>query len=125
MDLYKSTGCKIILIGYLIQVPMLQNDALDYHQYHIEVERKRLLHSHVAGMTEEKIEHYFIRVNHLDLQRIIKFGFLGMLLSVTGDLHSSEIIAEKIDFIVIPQEGSNENRGYVPSLFATALSYVH
>ncbi|MCX7121123.1 MAG: hypothetical protein NTZ67_05035, partial [Gammaproteobacteria bacterium] len=122
----------------------IQDDSSDYHQYYIKIERKRLLYPNRVGIAEEKNEHYFIRINRIDLQRIIKFGFLGMLLSITGDLRTHdnsdekkvEIIAEKIDFMVMPREGNDthliesrlmhsESRGYLPSLYVAAMRQVH
>lgn len=95
MRLYKSTGCNVTLIGYLKQISTIKTTLV--------LERKRL----------HNTEYYCVHADEIDIARITQFGYLGMLLSVTGDFYSSkntmsaypEIVAEKIDFMHMPQEG--------------------
>jgi len=142
MRLYKSTGCQVVLIGYLQTIADIQT--------HILVERK-CLRSADNNLSQEEVDLYSVRVSDVDITRIIKFGYAGMLLSVTGDLRTAlndmdqtmEIIAEKIDFLHIPKSGKflhlaeewlfhRENveefvypTGYQPSLYMNAMRNIH
>ena len=96
MRLHEGTGCVIQLVGILQAMPTLFNQ----NTHTIIVNRKK-------PNTQKEISQYHIILNAHDTQRIIKFGFPGMVLTVHGDLctrDSAKIIAEKIDFMNFPND---------------------
>lgn len=103
MQLCNGTGCLIHLIGQLTAIPVASKKFTDIS---IIVSRKRYCEN-----ATKKTELYRVILNSDDAYRIIKFGFPGMTVSIRGDLHnnkSTEIVAEKIDFIDFPGSNSFE-----------------
>ena len=86
------TGCHVNLVGYL----KLATQTKNVKKYEIVIERDKKSDS-------EKSEFFLVEITLSDFIRIKKFGYMGMLLSISGDLRESdkniEIIAEKIDFL--------------------------
>lgn len=96
MKLYNGTGCLVHLVGTLFMMPDAINNSAANNV--IIVNRKRICTKNKT----DKLESYRVILNKHDTQRILKFGFPGMLIAIHGDLQSddcAEIIAEKIDFM--------------------------
>lgn len=99
MRLKSENGCCVLLVGNLITMPVVcdtvQNESI------IMVCRKRL----DDETNKNKMENYEIVLNQDDTKRIHQAGYLGMALSILGDLRSTsktEIIAKQINFIGFP-----------------------
>ena len=100
MRLYKGTGCVIQLVGILQAMPTLFNQ--DTHSIFVNRKKPDII---------EAITQYHIIINPHDTQRILKFGFPGMVLTVHGDLHThdgTKIIADKIDFMNFPNDTQSQ-----------------
>ena len=96
MKLHNGTGCLVHLIGTLFIMPDEPKNSAS--KTTIIINRKRLSSKNKT----DKLENYRVILNTHDAQRILKFGFPGMLIEVHGDLlsdDSAEIIADKIDFM--------------------------
>jgi len=109
MRLYKGTGCQVILVGSLTEIPVISSDSSvsTNGKTVIMLERKRLILDREETFLQEQIEYYRILITNVDATRIIKFGHSGMYLAIIGDLsidHSTaNIVAQKVDFIHVPQ----------------------
>lgn len=96
MKLYNGTGCLVHLIGTLFMMPNVSKNKIAENL--IIVNRRRICSKNKTT----KLEEYRVILNKHDTQRILKFGFPGMVIAVHGDLISSknmEIIADKIEFM--------------------------
>lgn len=102
MPLDNNASCQLTLIGNLKKI--------------IDIDDKKyilLQRADFSGFENKKIsgqgELYTILIRDEDFFRVSQFGFIGMLLSISGDLQefnqSIEIIAKKIDFIYISALG--------------------
>lgn len=104
MQFYNGTACLVLLVGTLVSMPETQHASTEHY---IFVNRKRIcLKNNV-----DKQESYRVILSHHDMQRIQKFGFPGMLLTIQGDLRtelSAEIIAEKIEFMDFPSANQHQ-----------------
>lgn len=105
MFLCGGTGCLVYLVGNLNSMPVIQkNRSTDML---VMVKRKR----YCFDECRDKVEHYRVILNYYDAVRIMKFGYLGMMISIRGDLRvkiKAEIIAEKIDFTSFPGEAERD-----------------
>ncbi|OGT40569.1 MAG: hypothetical protein A3F12_07530 [Gammaproteobacteria bacterium RIFCSPHIGHO2_12_FULL_38_14] len=100
MQLYKGTGCWVTLVGSLMEMPIISSTAI------ICIEIKKLKTDYLACLLREETENYQVVINMADANKIIKFGYPGMHLSIIGKLklqqclkNNIRIIAEKIDFV--------------------------
>ncbi|OGT33558.1 MAG: hypothetical protein A3C44_01560 [Gammaproteobacteria bacterium RIFCSPHIGHO2_02_FULL_39_13] len=105
MKLYNGTGCLVQLIGTLFSMPLVSKN--NSHHTTIVVNRQRVCADHKNGVEEN----YHVIINQHDTQRILKFGFPGMLITIHGDFdteNKAAIIAEKIDFMNYPNADQSQ-----------------
>lgn len=104
MNLYKKTGCHILLVGYLQSIPDLKMDEQGEFHTIITVIQKRTAQDEQGRLVDDEALHYQIFVSGQSALHIRQFGFPGLYLWVEGDLKSAcEIIAEKISFLDFPE----------------------
>ncbi len=135
-----NTDCQLTLVGYLKAIPDI-NDCQC-----ILLERQYEDNSNNTNQSEL----FYVHINDEDFFRIHHFGFLGMLLFISGDIQETDqkikIIAKKVDFLHIPKPGKlnqaislsddmlfdvkhvatlKNSPGYQSSLYFTALQNMH
>lgn len=98
-----GTECIVFLSGYLTRMPtMLPNYST---QFSINVSRKYIS----AKKNNSNVSNYRVIINQIDAIKILQYSHLGMCLFIQGELANSqttEIIANKVDFIDFPSESS-------------------
>ncbi|EKD77929.1 MAG: hypothetical protein ACD_42C00114G0005 [uncultured bacterium] len=91
MPLCDKTGCQLTLIG---QLKVISDET---QEKYILVENTQLS------------ELFFVHIDQNQFSKIHKFGFVGMLLSIQGELREIDqkikIVARKIDFLYMPTSG--------------------
>ena len=96
MRIYNGTGCIVYLVGNLCTTPMIEQNFS--HDVVIIVSRQNFF--------SDVVEHYRVIVNSIDAYRLLKYGYIGMSLSIQGDLRvieeRTDVVAEKIDFYDFP-----------------------
>lgn len=117
MNLYKKTGCHILLVGYLKTVPEIKMDHEGEFTTTIILVRKKTTQDKMGRFMNDEILSYRVFVSGQSALRIKQFGFPGLYLWVEGDLqNASDIIAEKISFLDFPEPNENNKMSSYESI---------
>ena len=95
MKLYRGTGCHVVLVGALTEVPLLEMDEKNDFLVTIKI---------AVNTSNQDISNlYNVVVSGDSALRIKQYGFLGLHLWIEGELHTqknnTKIMAEKIIFL--------------------------
>lgn len=117
MNLYKKTGCRILLVCYLKTVPEIKMDQEGEFTATIMLIRKKATQDKLGRLMSDEILSYRVFVSGQSALRIKQFGFPGLYLWVEGDLqNASDIVAEKISFLDFPEPNENNKMSSFESI---------
>ena len=103
MKFYRGTGCHVILVGLMTEMPILSMDKQGDYIATVEIS--------VQSNRESEFKDYSVIVFGESALHLRKYGFPGLHLWIEGDLHVScgeeaeiltkdiHVIAEKIKFL--------------------------
>lgn len=100
MNLYQETNHPVVLVGSLKEMPVMLHHASSGHLMVIFLESKTSPLDHNGC--------YRVQISFTDATRILKFGYPGVCLSVSGNFSENshdhvDIIADQVEFVHMPK----------------------